>query len=112
MNQIKSLKLVFATIFVAILAVTIRTSLIEPVWTAVPRMLEDPWTVATFYDTYFAFFTIWLWIAYKEKSAAKRVLWLILIFALGNIASAFYILLSLHRLPKDATFSDLLLKRA
>jgi hypothetical protein len=34
----------------------------------------------------------------------------VLIFALGNIASAFYILLQIFKLPKDASLQDLLVK--
>ena len=39
-----------------------------------------------------------------------RVLWLLLIFGLGNIAIAGYLLLRLWRLPRDASIEMLLLR--
>jgi len=107
----KTLRVVFASIAVVMLAVTIRTSLMEPVWIALPRILQDPWTVATFYDTYFAFLTIWIWMAYKEKTWPSRILWLVLVLTLGNIATSLYILIQLYRLPKNAPIQDLLLRQ-
>ena len=58
--------------------------------------------MATLYDAYFAFFTFWLWVAYKEKTVWRRILWLVLILSLGNIAMSLYVLIQLFRLkPED-----------
>jgi hypothetical protein len=71
----------------------------------------NPWFVATIFDAYFGFLWFWLWVAYKEPSWVDKVLWLVLILALGNIAMAGYVLLQLARLPPEADFEDLLLRR-
>lgn len=72
----------------------------------------NPWFVATLFDTYFAFLWFWLWIAYKEKSWPLRMLWLVLVCGLGNMAMAAYMLIQLARLPPNPTAQDLLLRRA
>jgi hypothetical protein len=72
----------------------------------------NPWFIATLFDTYFGFLWFWLWVAYKETSWAARIVWLLLILALGNIAMAIYVLIQVARLPSGARIEDLLLRRA
>ena len=71
----------------------------------------NPWLVATLFDAYFGFLWFWLWIAYKETSGAMRLVWLVLVLGLGNIAMGAYVLIRIAKLPKDATIEDLLLRR-
>jgi len=86
----------------------------------VPAMVElfthvnrgaNPWFIATLFDAYFGFLWFWLWVAYKEPSAILKLVWLVLILALGNIAMAAYVLIEVARLPPGADFEDLLLRR-
>lgn len=76
-----------------------------------PAREFNPWFVATLFDAYFAFLWFWLWIAYKETSNLARLVWLLLVLALGNMAMAAYALLTLVRLPPNATIEDFLLRR-
>jgi uncharacterized membrane protein len=76
-----------------------------------PGAGNNPWFVATMFDAYFGFLWFWAWVAYKERSALSRAIWLVLILALGNMAMAVYVLSQLVRLPVDATIEDLLLRR-
>ncbi|NGY05018.1 DUF1475 family protein [Solimonas terrae] len=105
------LKLVFTLALLAILSATGWASLQLPMWQTPRAVATHPWFIATLVDTYLAFFTIWLWVAYKERSNLARGIWLILIFGLGNIAIATYMLIQLWRLPPDARPADLLLRR-
>lgn len=50
-------------------------------------------------------------VAYKERSWLSRVVWLVIILTLGNMAMATYMLIQLYRLPADAKIEDLLLRR-
>jgi hypothetical protein len=77
-----------------------------------PSAGHTPWLVATLLDAYFGFLWFWLWIAYKETRWAPRLLWLVLVLGLGNIAMGAYMLIRIAQLPKGATFEDLLLRRA
>ncbi|MBL6749634.1 MAG: DUF1475 family protein [Nevskia sp.] len=105
------LKLIFALALCAILAATGWASSQMAFWKTPAAVVGHPWFIATLVDTYLAFFTFWLWVAYKETSNLARAAWLVLIFALGNMAIAGYMLIQLYRLPRGAGVEDLLLRR-
>ncbi len=105
------LKVLFSLILLAMLAVTIQASLERGVFEAAADLWDDPWFRATLADAYFGFIAVYLWIAYKERTWVRRVLWFVLLMALGNIAIAIYLLIQLFRLPAAATVEDLLLRR-
>jgi hypothetical protein len=67
--------------------------------------------VATLWDAYCGFITFFCWVCYKESSMAPRVLWFILIMALGNIAMSFYMLIQLFRLGDDEPIDALVRRR-
>jgi hypothetical protein len=96
-----ALTLVFAAIFVSMVAVTVHASRAVSLWNAWDSFAANPWAVATLYDAYFGFFTFWVWVAYRERSPGVRVLWLLLIFALGNIAMSLYVLVQIFGLKPD-----------
>jgi hypothetical protein len=76
-----------------------------------PSAGHTPWLVATLFDAYLGFLWFWLWIAYKETTWAMRLVWLVLVLGLGNIAMGAYMLIKIAQLPKNATFEDLLLRK-
>lgn len=96
-----ALKFLFAFIFVWMIVLTVRTSLQISLWDALDSFAGNPWAVATLYDAYFGFITFWVWVAYKESTMTARLLWLLAILCLGNIAMSFYVLLQLFRLKPD-----------
>jgi hypothetical protein len=71
---------------------------------------SSPWSVATLFDAYFGFLTFYVWVAYKERSTAARVVWFILIMALGNMAMSAYMLLQLSKLRSGQPLESLLLR--
>lgn len=89
---------VFGLILAAMLFVTIRASLGEGVFVAGSRLWEDWWFRATLADAYFGFVAIFVWIGWRERSMAARLLWFGLLMTLGNIAIAVYFLLALRQL--------------
>lgn len=104
------LKILFTLILLAMLAVTTMASLDRGVFEASAELWPDPWFKATLADAYFGFIAVYVWIAYKEGTWPRRVLWFVLLMALGNIAIAVYLLIHLFRLPPGATMEDLLLR--
>ena len=107
-----ALKILFAGIFLWMTILTIRTSLAVSLWSALDSFAGNPWAVATLYDAYFGFITFWVWVAYKESALWSRVLWLILILGLGNIAMSLYVLIQLFRLKPDQPVEALLFRQA
>lgn len=105
------LKFSFGFIFVFMVTMTIRTSLRVGLIEAMPSYAANPWAIATLYDAYAGFLTFFVWVAYKENALWKKVVWLILILSLGNIAMSFYVLIQLNRLQKDEPAWSILTKQ-
>jgi hypothetical protein len=105
------LRIAFTLVLLSMLGVTTWAGSHTALW-AIPReVYSHPWFVATLFDTYFAFLTFYVWLAYKETSLAARLLWLLAILLLGNIAMAAYLLWKLFRLPSNAPLEALLLRK-
>lgn len=105
------LRIAFSFVVVTMLVVTSWASSVVALWQIPHSVGGHPWFIATLFDTYFAFLTFYIWVAYKETSIAARVLWLIGILLLGNIAMAAYMLIQLFRLPLNASLEQLLLRK-
>ena len=73
--------------------------------------MSDVWFQATLLDAYFGFLTFYVWVAWKERSLAGRVLWFVLIMAFGNMAMSAYVILQLVRLPPEGRPHEILAKR-
>jgi hypothetical protein len=106
------LKVVFCLVLLSMLGVTTVASLDRGVFEAGADLWADPWFKATLADAYFGFLAVYFWIAYKEPTWPRRVLWFVLLMLFGNIAIAIYLLIQLFRLPANASMEDLLLRRA
>ncbi len=93
---------------------TSHVSIVPAIQDLIARPSGDfnPWLMATLFDAYFGFLWFWLWIAYKETGWGARLLWLVLVLCLGNIAMGAYMLIRIWKLPKGATIEDLLLRRS
>jgi predicted permease len=106
-----SLRIAFGVVLVSMLLVTGWASSEVALWKTPRAVATHPWFIATLFDTYFAFLTFYAWLAYKETSWLARILWLLAIVALGNIAMSIYMLILLVRLPTDVSFEQLLLRK-
>lgn len=106
------LKLWFGAVLLVMIAVTAWAQMQEGLWSALERIPRDPWFVATMFDTYFAFLAFFFWVCFRERSLAAKVIWLLLILALGNIAMSIYVLIQLARLKPEEPASAILGKAA
>lgn len=104
------LRFFFIVVLIAMLGVTTWASSVVALWDTPRAVATHPWFIATLFDTYFAFLTFYCWVAYKETSSVARVVWLIAILLLGNIAMAVYLLRVLFGVPKDADMKTILLR--
>jgi hypothetical protein len=104
------LRLVFITILLTMVAVTTWASLGEHILQIPPTVTGDRWFIATLLDAYFGFTTFYLWVAYRSPALWQRIMWFMLIMALGNMAMAGYMLWRLAKLPPNASWSALLLR--
>jgi hypothetical protein len=107
-----ALKLLFGTILVVMLVVTVQASLQQSVldWRGLVDGPDRWWTIATLADAYCGFLTFYAWVFYKERSTLARAGWFIAIMLLGNFAMATYVLRQLARLRDDQPLEQLLLR--
>ncbi len=101
------LYIAFTAVLVGMTWVTVTASLDRSVLVAAVDIWSDPWGKATLFDTYFAFLTVYLWIAYRESGWWRRILWLLLILTLGNFAIAAYFLWALKQLEPERPWTAL-----
>jgi hypothetical protein len=104
----------FASILLSLAVMTVWASLHQPIWQW-RGLTTDPdrwWTIATLMDAYFGFLTFFVWVCFKERTAAARAVWFIAIMMLGNMAMAVYVLLQLAKLPRGAPVSAILTSRS
>lgn len=109
--MVGALKLLFGFILVAMLYVTVTASLQEGVFAAGARLWPDLWFRATLADAYFGFVTVFVWIAWRERSPLARGVWFVLLMTLGNIAIAGYVLAALFRLQPGQGVEALFARR-
>ena len=106
------LRLLFSAIIGAMLWVTTWASFTEALGDfAAGPVIRNPWVVATLFDAYFAFITVYVWIAWKEQSLGARILWFIAVILLGNLATAAYFLSELFKVPASGPLTEVLATR-
>lgn len=109
--MINALKVLFSIVFVWMCYVVITTSLNSNLFTNWDYLGSIPWMRATLWDFYANVLVIFVWVCYKEKSIFIKVIWLILLFALGSIASCAFVLIQLFRLKPGEGVKELFGKK-
>lgn len=95
MNRL--LQLLFVLILVSMIGVTTWASLDRDIFTAGSELIKDRWFIATLMDAYFGFLTFFVWVAWREVTMTRRLVWFVLIMCLGNIAMSAYVIWQLTR---------------
>lgn len=106
------LRILFFGVLVGMMVVTTVATMDKGLVDAAGVLWPDAWFRATLADAYFGFLTVFVWIAYKERSVAARAVWFLLLMALGNIAISVYMLIQLQRLKPGDPTERLLLRSA
>jgi hypothetical protein len=101
--------------FVAVLAVmiglTTAASLDRGIFVALDDLWPDLWFRATLADAYFAFLTVYLWVAWRERTFTARLLWLVAFICLGSIGIALYVLTRFLPGVRGVSISEALTRR-
>lgn len=111
MAVIWTLRVFFIIVLVSMLWVTGWASLSCALWNTPREVATHPWFIATLFDAYWGFLTFFCWVCWKETSWLKRIVWLVLILLLGNIAMSAYVLNKLFRLERGSDVRKLLVDR-
>jgi len=59
-------------------------------------MLQNPWRVVSLVDLYTGFSLFSVWIVFREKSAFRSLIWVILMMVLGFFTASLYTFLALN----------------
>lgn len=59
-------------------------------------ILNNPWGVVSLVDLYVGFILFALWIAYRENSILRAIIWIVLLMVLGFFIGALYVLITLY----------------
>jgi hypothetical protein len=94
------LKVVGVAVFGWMVYIVVSTSLQSNLIKEWDHLAGIPWMLATLWDFYANALVLYLWICYKERSLGQRIVWLILTFLPGSIATAGYWLIQLFRLKQ------------
>jgi hypothetical protein len=105
------LRIAFSFVLVTMLCATSWASYQCALWKTPQPLVTHPWFIATLFDCYFGFLTFYAWLFYKETGWLARTAWLVAILLLGNIAMSAYMLVTLFRLPTNATIEQVLLRQ-
>lgn len=108
--MISLLKIIFSVILLVMVSTVSMAALKENILMIPSVVTSDPWFVATLVDAYVGFTIFFLWVWFKEKSIASKIVWFVAIMLLGNIATAAYVLLALFRLKASDSVRDLLVR--
>jgi hypothetical protein len=66
-------------------------------------LLELPWFHLSMLDLYVGFFLFGGWIAYRERSVGRTIVWLALLLSLGNVTACVYALVVAMKARGDWT---------
>lgn len=105
--MINALKVFFSLLFLWMCYTVISTSLASNLFKEWDFLGSIPWMRATLWDFYANVVVIFFWLCYKEKSIALKAIWLILLVALGSIASCAYVLIQLFKLKPGEGLKEL-----
>lgn len=109
--MIPALKIFFALLLVWMCYQVINTSINSNLFKEWNFLGSIPWMRATLWDFYANVAAILLWVCYKEKSIMLIIIWLILLVALGSIATCAYVLIQLFKLKPNQGLKELFIKQ-
>jgi len=107
MNLITALKVFFSLLFVWMCYQVINTSIHSNLFEQWNFLGSIPWMRATLWDFYANVIVIFFWLCYKEKSIILKLIWLVMLVALGSIASCAYVLIQLFTLKPGEGLKEL-----
>jgi di/tricarboxylate transporter len=108
--MISALKIFFSLLFAWMCYQVITTSIQSNLFKEWDFLGSIPWMRATLWDFYANVTALFLWVCYKEKSIALKIIWLVLLVALGSIATCAYILIQLFKLKPSEGLKEFFVK--
>ncbi|MDB5272037.1 MAG: hypothetical protein JWO58_404 [Chitinophagaceae bacterium] len=109
-HMIHVLKYALLFVLVFMIYIVVSTSLESNLYTEWDFLAAIPWMRATLWDFYANILVIYLWVLYKEKKVLVLLLWAVLFFCLGSIATIGYVLIQLFRAQPGDSIKEVLVQ--
>ena len=109
--MITFLKILFGMVWLWMCYAVISTSIAHNLFSEWNYLGSIAWMRATLWDFYANILVIFVWICFRERNTGLKILWLVLLFCLGSIASCGYVLIQLFRLKKGEGLKELFAKQ-
>jgi hypothetical protein len=106
--MILTLKIFLTSLWIWMVYIVISTSLESGLFEQWDFLASIPWMRATLWDFYANILIIYLWVIWREKNIAVKILWAVLFFCLGSIASIAYVLIQLYPLGNNDSVQSIL----
>lgn len=109
--MVNFLKLFLSVVWIFMVYMVISTSLESSLFEQWDFLGSIPWMRATLWDFYANVLVIYLYVLYRENSVAIKIVWLVLFFCLGSIATIAYVLIQLFGLKESQGIEAILKPR-
>lgn len=109
--MITFLKVFCSALLVFMIYIVVKTSLESNLFEEWDFLASIPWMTATLWDFYANIVIIWFWVVYKETRVVWWIVWAVLFFCLGSIATLGYLLIQLFKLKSGENIKELLLNK-
>lgn len=64
-------------------------------------LMANPWGIVSLVDLYAGFALFSIWIAFREKTVASAIVWIILMMVFGFLTGSLYVLIALYSSKGD-----------
>jgi hypothetical protein len=64
-------------------------------------LLQNPWGIVSMVDLYTGFILFSVWIAYREKSILRSIIWIFFMMTLGFFTGSVYMLIAAYTSQND-----------
>lgn len=105
--MVRLLKLLLGALWVWMVYVVVSTSLESSLFDQWDYLGSIPWMRATLWDFYANVLIIYLFVLWRERQVTIKLLWAVLFFGLGSIASLAYVLIQLFQLKEGQSLIEL-----
>lgn len=111
MSPVIFLRILLTGILGFMIYITICTSLESNLFEEWDSLVSIPWMRATLYDFTANVVVLLILVWYRERNPGIKILWTVLFFGLGSMATCIYFLVALFQMKKDESLSKLFTKR-
>lgn len=109
--MVSFLKIFLSVAWLFMVYMVVSTSLESSLFKEWAFLGSIPWMRATLWDFYANVLVIYLWVVYRERSKVTMILWAVLFFTLGSIATIGYTLIQLFGLKQGEGIQKILVPK-